>query len=106
MDITKIKEDKVIFEKILLAYWYSIPCDNMTLPDRVEITKDNKTYYNVNLIKNDVVYGMACMKKEGIDKYFTKLEEIKEHELDIIKRLEKEISDTKEKIKKKAEKRR
>jgi len=100
MDITKIKGDKKIFEKILLAYWYSIPCDNATLPDRVEITRDNGTFFNVNLIKNDIIFGMSCMQKSEIDRYLEKLEEIKEHELDIIKRLEKEIIDTKEKLSK------
>lgn len=106
MDIVKIKNDKNMFEKILLAYWYSIPCDNAVLPDKVEITRDNGTFFNVNLIKKDVVFGMACMQKNDIDRYLLKLEDIKEHELDIIKRLEKEITDTKEKISKRLPKRR
>ena len=106
MDIAKIRSDKKMFEKILLAYWYSIPCDNTVLPDRMEITKDNGTFFNVNLIKNDKIFGTSSMQKNEIDKYLLKLEEIKEHELDIIKRLEKEIVDTKEKIYKKIPKKR
>jgi hypothetical protein len=106
MDITKIRNDKKMFEKVLLAYWYSIPCDNTTLPDKIDIVRDNGTFFNINLIKNGVVFGAGSMQKKEIDKYLEKLEEIKEHELDIIKRLEKEITDTKEKISKKVPKRR
>lgn len=100
MDITKIKGDKKIFEKILLAYWYSIPCDNAILPDRVEIVRDNGSFFNINLLKNENIFGTSSIQKYEIDKYLEKLEEMKEHELDIIKRLEKEIIDTKEKINK------
>jgi hypothetical protein len=101
MDTEKIRNDKNLFEKILLAYWYSVPCDNTVLPDRVEITKDNGTFFNVNLIKNNVVFGMSCMQKTEIDRYFVELEKVKEHETDIIKRLDKEITTSKEKIAKK-----
>jgi hypothetical protein len=106
MDITKIKNDKKIFEKVILAYWYSIPCDGGTFPDNVEIVRDNTTFFNVNLIKNNVVYGMASIGKNEIDRYLEKLRDLKEHEIDIIDRLEKEITTTKEKINKQKAKKR
>ena len=43
MDITKIKGDKAIFEKVILAYWYSIPCDNGVFPEKIQ---GNSTTYN------------------------------------------------------------
>ena len=98
MDITKIKNDKAIFEKVILAYWYSIPCDNGVFPDKMEITRDNTTFFNVDLIKNNVRYGIACIGKKEIDKYLEELKEVKEHEIDIIDRLEKEITDKKDLI--------
>lgn len=104
MDITKIKNDKPIFEKVILAYWYSIPCDNGVFPDKMEIIRDNTTFFNVNLIRNGITYGTASIGKTEIDRYLEKLKEMKVHEIDIINRLEKEITDQKENIAKAREK--
>jgi len=104
MDITKIKNDKPIFEKVILAYWYSIPCDNGVFPDKMEIIRDNTTFFNVNLIRNGITYGTASIGKKEIDRYLEKLKEMKVHEIDIINRLEKEITDQKENIAKAREK--
>jgi hypothetical protein len=98
MDITKIKNDKIMFEKIVLAYWYSIPCDSGAFPDKIEIIKDNDTFFNVNLIRNKKMYGIANIQKSEIDQYLEKLKGYKEHEIDIINRLEKEISEKKDNI--------
>jgi len=91
MNIKKIKEDKSILEKIMLAYWISIPSDSQFVPDTMKITQDHMDYYNVDLIKDSKRYGMAIIHKDEIDKYLEQVKLLKEHEIDIIDRIEREV---------------
>lgn len=93
MDIQRIKEDKAILEKIMMAYWISIPTDSQFVPEQIKITRDNSDYYNVDLIRNSKVYGMAMIQKNNIDNYLEQIKLLKEHEIDIIDRIEKESDD-------------
>ena len=91
MDLTDYKNNKPILEKIMLAYWYSIPGDNPSTPDQIKIIQDNINHYTVEIYKNTNMYGIACIQKKEIDKYLEKIKELKEHELDIINRIDKEL---------------
>ena len=72
----------------------------------IKITKDQGEFFNVDLIRDNKKFGGGSIDKKEIDKYLDKLKDVKEHELDIIDRLEKEISDKKEKLKLQKSKRR
>ena len=87
-----VKNDKAMLEKILMAYWISIPSNNPISPDKINITKEMPTYYNVSLIKNSKQYGIALINKKEVDNYLEKVKTLKQHEIDIIKRIEKEVS--------------
>jgi len=90
MDIKQIKEDKAILERILVAYWISIPSDNPHVPERIQIIRDNPSFFNVDLFKNNVKYSQAMIQKVELDKYLEKIKLLKKHEIDIISRIEKE----------------
>jgi hypothetical protein len=92
MDLAKHKNDIPILEKIMLAYWYSIPADNDINPESIKIKQDNIGYFTVELFRNNKMYGIACIQKNEIDKYCEKLKGLKEHELDIIDRIEHEVT--------------
>ena len=92
MDVNKLKTDKILLEKIILAYWYSIPGDGDIHPTESKIRYDNKYYYNVDLYNNKVMMGTCSIMKFEIDRYLEKLRTLKVHELDIINRIENEVT--------------
>jgi hypothetical protein len=91
-ELDNIIKDTSVFEKVLLAYWYSIPYDNANGPERIELRQNNGTYYNTNLIRNNKVYGCGCIQRQEIEKYLDKLKGLKAHELDIINRMDTEAT--------------
>lgn len=95
-NLENLEQNPPMLEKIILAYWYSIPYDNDITPEKVRVRKDNGTFFNVDLIKNNKVYGMSCIQKNEINKYLIKLNSLKEHELDIIKRTDNEVQSQQE----------
>jgi len=94
-NLDKLKEDNELFEKILLAYWYSVPSDSDRSPDKVKLITDYGKHFNTQLIKDDIVYGFASITKYEIEKYIEKLRTLKSHEDDITARIDKEGKDAK-----------
>jgi hypothetical protein len=95
MKYEDLQNDVPLFEKILLAYWYSIPYDNHFGPDQIKYVRDNGRFININLIKDNREYGGGCITKTEINNYITKLNHIRKHEKDITERFNKEESDGK-----------
>lgn len=91
VDLTDYKNDMKILEKIMLAYYYSIPGDNPKAPKEIKIRQDNISYYTVDLMSKNIRYGISSINKNEIEKYMEKLKGLKAHEIDIIDRIEKEI---------------
>jgi hypothetical protein len=75
LNYDEIKKDKQLLEKLVLAYWYSIPHDTKTPPETLEIDKDNFETYNVKYIRNGITYGYGCILKVNIDRYVQDLNE-------------------------------
>jgi len=90
-DLTNYKNDTKILEKIMLAYYYSIPGDNPRSPDEIKLRQDNITYYTVDLMCKNVRYGISSISKKEIENYMEKLKNLNAHEIDVIDRIEKEV---------------
>lgn len=91
VDLTNYKNDTKILEKIMLAYYYSIPGDNAKSPEEIKIRQDNITYYTVDLMSKNIRFGISSINKNEIERYMEKLKTLKAHEIDVIDRIEKEI---------------
>lgn len=89
-NLDELKKDTALFEKVLLAYYYSIPSDSERCPDKIRVKNEYNLYYGGNLIKNSVVYGYSTFTKNELEKYLIKLRALKMHEDDIISRIDKE----------------
>ena len=89
-DLTNYKNDTKILEKIMLAYYYSIPSDNPRSPDEIKLRQDNITYYTVDLMCKNARYGISSISKKEMENYIEKLKNLKAYEIDIIDKIEKE----------------
>ena len=88
--LEKLEQNTPLFEKVLLAYWYSIPFDNDRTPDEIKVVSIERDFYSVNLFNKTVNYGSGCFKRYEIENYLKKLKDLDVHKVDIINRLEKE----------------
>jgi len=88
--LEELKKDSELFEKVLLAYYYSIPSDSDRKPDQIKVINEHPTFFGANLIENDVNYGYSTFCKREVEKYLIKLRTLKIHEDDIIERIDKE----------------
>ena len=89
-NLEKLTEDKELFEKVLLAYWYSVPSDSDRNPDQMKNIKDRGKFFGVDLVQKSITYGYASIPKFEIERYIIKLKELPMHEDDIIDRIDKE----------------
>ena len=88
--LNELMKSPEVFEKVVLAYWYSLPFDNPCGPQKVKVVRDNITFFNIELIKDDKMYGLANITKKELENYIVKLNKLDEHELDITNRIDKE----------------
>jgi len=89
-ELDELKKDTGLFEKVLLAYYYSIPSDSDRGPEKIKVKSEHKTFFGGNLIKDSMVYGYSTFTKYEINNYLEKLRALKIHEDDIIDRIDKE----------------
>ena len=89
-NLDELKKDKELFEKVLLAYYYSVPSDSDRRPDQINIRGEHKTFFGGNLIQDSVVYGYSTFTKYELEKYLVKLRTLQLHEDDIIDRIDNE----------------
>ena len=89
-NLDELKKDAELFEKVLLAYYYSMPSDSDRRPDKIKIRSEQKRFFGGDLIKNSIIYGYSTFTKYELEKYLTKLRTLIVHEKDIINRIDKE----------------
>ena len=88
--LDELKKDEELFEKVLLAYYYSVPSDSDRQPDKIKVRLEHSTFFGANMIRNDIVYGYSTFTKYELENYLTKLRTLKLHEDDILERFNKE----------------
>jgi hypothetical protein len=91
--MNELEQNKPLFEKVLLAYWFSIPYDNDSVPDGIKIIKEYSTSIAINLMKGEYVYGVGSIKKYEIERYLNKLNALGAHQQNIISRIEGEYNE-------------
>lgn len=87
MDREYIKQNKKLLEKLLLGYYYSIPCDNSNIPDKLTIEEDRSDNWLISKWKNNIQFGRVIIYKSNIERYFDDLDKNRIHEAEIIGRL-------------------
>jgi hypothetical protein len=91
MDLNELKQNVPLYEKLLLAYWYSIPSDSNRTPDKITIKFETNKVICYNLYKNNVNYGGGTMPQRELTRYIEKLNALDLSKSDIVKRFDKEL---------------
>jgi hypothetical protein len=91
--LDKLKQDIDLFEKILLAYWHSIPSDTDRFPTKIKIKFETNNFFGGDLYNDDLgCYGYSTFTKRDLVKYIDKLNSLKLHEDDIHQRIDRETN--------------
>jgi hypothetical protein len=73
IELEKIMENKKAFDKLMMAYWISVPTDADKAPDEIVIKKITGDKIVYNKISNGVEYGMGITNKQELQKYIDKV---------------------------------
>ena len=90
MELEKIKNDTALYQKVLLAYWYSIPSDSDRSPTKITIKFEDSNVICYMLWDNDINYGGGTMPQRELINYIKKLNKLDDLKDDIVKRFDEE----------------
>jgi len=78
MKLDTIMKNKEAFEKLMLAYWISVPTDADRAPDKIVVTKVDKGKVWYNKISRKRVYGFGATTTDELTKYIEKVKIVNE----------------------------
>ena len=72
-------EELEALEKMLMAYWLSIPSDNDSIPIKIQLIRISTNSYKYDKLNRDnVVYGRGSIRKKSIETYIDKVKYMNE----------------------------
>ena len=79
LTIEKLEKNTKALEKMLMAYWLSIPSDNDSIPIKIQLIRISTNSYKYDkLNRENVVYGRGSIRKKSIETYIDKVKYMNE----------------------------
>lgn len=79
LTIENLEKNTTALNKMLKAYWLSVPSDTNIEPTKIQITEITNIRYKYNkLNRNGIVYGCGSMSKQSIETYIDKVNYLNE----------------------------
>lgn len=79
MTIEKIEKSPKALNKMVMAYWLSVPSDTDATPEEIRVTNINSSRYLYDKInRNGDVYGRGSISKKSIITYIDKVNYLNE----------------------------
>jgi len=78
MKLESIMQNKGAFEKLMLAYWVSVPTDADKAPDKIIVTDVINGKIRYEKVSRDIKYGYGITTTKELEKYIKRIKIVNE----------------------------